>query len=260
MELFAFFAQLVINSPLNALGTPRHPFFQYLTNAHNPGIAADEYIEVAGELILQCGELEKLLHKLLRICAAFKVDCKLQTAQIGLVAHIAYLTDLPRFQKLGNLIHYLLNGGGIGYFIYLYHIFLWQIAPAGAYFEASASRTIDILHFRETIDYLAACRKIRGGHSGEDVVTGIGYEVGGGLTDFSQIEAADLACHTDGNAHIGGNKDVGEAGGQQGGLKHCAVIVVHKIDGVLIDILEYLGADGGQLGFGITGGCISHIP
>ena len=80
------------------------------------------------------------------------------------------------------------------------------------------------------------------------------------LADFIQVEAADHAGHAHGDAGVCGDQHIGEGGGQQGGLLHAAVIVIHKVHGVLVDIPENLRADGGELGLGITGGGVGHVP
>ena len=84
--------------------------------------------------------------------------------------------------------------------------------------------------------------------------------IDGGLADLAQVKAADLAGHAHGNAHVGGNQHIGEGGGQQAGLLHAAVIVIHEVHRVLVNVPEHLAADGGKLGLGITGGGVGHIP
>src|SRR5699024_9789461 len=65
---------------------------------------------------------------------------------------------------------------------------------------------------------------------------------------------------THGDALVGGHQHVGEGGGQQGGLLQLAVVVVHKVHRVLVDIPEQLGADGVQPHLGVPAGRPGHVP
>ena len=73
-----------------------------------------------------------------------------------------------------------------------------------------------------------------------------------GGADLVEVETADVGRHGDADALVGRDKDVGERGGQQARLLHGAVVAVDEVDRVLVDVLENLGADGGELGLGIT--------
>ncbi len=81
-----------------------------------------------------------------------------------------------------------------------------------------------------------------------------------GLAYLSQIKPADLACHPHGDAHVRGHKHVRERRRQQHGFFHTAVVIIAEINGILFDILKQLGADGRQLGLGIPGCRVCHIP
>ena len=52
---------------------------------------------------------------------------------------------------------------------------------------------------------------------------------------------------------------LGERGGQQARLLHGAVIAVNKVNRVLVDVFEDLGADGGELGLGVTRGGVAQV-
>ena len=81
----------------------------------------------------------------------------------------------------------------------------------------------------------------------------------GGGADLVEVEAADVGRHGDADALVGRDKDVGERGGQQARLLHGTVVAVDEVDRVLVDVLEDLGADGGELGLGITRGGVAQV-
>ena len=68
-----------------------------------------------------------------------------------------------------------------------------------------------------------------------------------------------MAGHADGDAHVGRDENVRIRCRQQGRLEHGVVVVIHKIDGLAVDIAEQLGADGVELRLGIARGGVGHI-
>ena len=60
MHFILAFGKIKIQLALNALGAERYPLGQYLFYAHDLRRAADKYIEIAAECILQCGHFEQL--------------------------------------------------------------------------------------------------------------------------------------------------------------------------------------------------------
>jgi|GEM_PF-3562504 len=80
-----------------------------------------------------------------------------------------------------------------------------------------------------------------------------------GGADLVEVEAADVGGHGHADALVGGDEDVGERRGQQAWLLHGAVVAVDEVHRVLVDVLEYLCADGGELGLGITGGRVAQV-
>ena len=79
------------------------------------------------------------------------------------------------------------------------------------------------------------------------------------FADLGQIEGADIAGHANRNAGIVIHQHRREGDRQQGRLLHGVIVVIHEVDGILIDIGEELGADLFQLDLGITGGGVGHI-
>ena len=74
----------------------------------------------------------------------------------------------------------------------------------------------------------------------------------GGGTDLVEVKTADVGRHSDADAFVGRDQDVGERRGQQARLFHGAIVAVNKIHRVLVDILKDFGADGRELGLGVT--------
>ena len=89
---------------------------------------------------------------------------------------------------------------------------------------------------------------------------GILHQGHGGGAQLCQIEGADVAGHADCNAQGIVGQNGGEGHGQQGRLGGGAVVVGHKVHGLLIDIPEQFLADTLELGLGITGSGAGHIP
>ena len=81
----------------------------------------------------------------------------------------------------------------------------------------------------------------------------------GGFAHFVQVEAADVGGHGNADALVRRHQDVGERGGQQARLLHGAVVAVHEVDRILVDVLEDLGANGGKLGLGVTRGGVAQV-
>ena len=79
------------------------------------------------------------------------------------------------------------------------------------------------------------------------------------VAELFEVEGADVRRHTDGDAQRIVRQNRREGDGQQRRFGRRAVIVGHKVDGVLVDVTEQLVADGFELGLGVTGGGIGHI-
>ena len=125
--------------------------------------------------------------------------------------------------------------------------------------EAAQTCLDDALHLLAAVDDLAAGGEIGYGHVLEQVAAGVLEEVHGGTADLVEVEAADVGGHGHADALVGRHQDVGERGGQQARLLHGAVVAVHEVDRVLVDVLEDLGTDGGELGLGVTRGGVGQV-
>ena len=259
MQLVLFLGKVKIHATPDALHTPGAPLVKDFPHAHDLRVACDKDVEVAGKRILQRCHLKELRHQLVRIHAALEIDGELQSAQVGLIAHIVDLSDLPALDELGDLVDHGLGSRGIRDLVDLNDVFLRNIPPLGTHAEAAAAGVVDALHLRAVKDDLTARGKVRRGERQEKIMPRIAQIVDCRLADLIEIKAADHARHTDGNAVVGRDEHVWERCRQQSRFLHAAVIVIDKIDRVLVDVAEHLGADRRKLSLGITGGGIGHI-
>ena len=252
MEPFLFALELKKRPAANSLSPPCDPLLQQFPHAHDAGHTGNQNIEVAGKAVLQRRQAEKLQHELFGIDAALDVNGQLETGKVGLVTHIVDLLDLAGVDQLGYLVDDGLGGDGIRNLIDFNQIAVLHILPAGADLERATPRLIDGAHLGGIIDDLAPCGEVRRWQSLQQIAAGVADKCLRCLTNLPQIEAADIAGHSGGNSGVAGHQDVGKCGGKQDRLLHCAVIVVHHVHGVKVDVPEKLCRDGFQLGFGIT--------
>ena len=225
---------------------------QDLAHAHNTGIAVDEHVEVARERILKRGQAIELGHELVGVDAALKVDGDAQAREVGFVADIGDLLDLALLGELDDALDDDIGLGGVGDLVDLDDALFGNPTPAGADLEAAQAGLNNLLHLLAVVDDLAAGREVGHGHVLEQVAVGILQVVHRCGTDLVEVEAADVGRHSDADALVGRDEDIGERGGQQARFLHGAVVAVDEVDRVLVDVLEDLGADGGELGLGIT--------
>ena len=244
----------------DALHTPGGPLLQNLPDAHDLGHTGNEDIEVAGEAVLQGGEPEQLLHQLVRFGAPLQVNGQLQAIQVCFVPHIGNFLQLAGLVQLCHLIQNDLRGGGIGNLGDFDDVLLFHIVPLGPELEAATAGGIDLPGSCLVKEQLCTGGKIGAGQGFQNVVVGIVNEGDGRFADLPQVERANVAGHAHGNALVGRNQHIGESGRQQHRLQPGGIVVIHHVHRVHVDIPEELGANGGQLGFGITGSRIGHIP
>ena len=86
------------------------------------------------------------------------------------------------------------------------------------------------------------------------------HQCHGGGAQLRQIEGTDVAGHAHRDAQRVVCQNGGEGDRQQGGLGGGAVVVGHKVHGLLVDIPEQLLAHAFQLCLGVTGSGAGHIP
>ena len=259
MQALGLFAQVKVDAATRGLNTPLDPLVQDLAHAHNARVTIDQYVEVARERILQRGRAIELRHELVGVDAALKVDSDAQTRKVGLIANVCDLFDLALFGELDDALDDDIGLGGVGDLVDLDDALFGNPAPAGANLEAAQPGLDDLLHLLAAVDDLAAGGEIGHGHVLEQVAVGILQVVHRGGADLVEVETADIGRHSDADALVGRDKDVGERGGQQAWLLHGAVVAVDEVDRVLVDVLEDLGADGGELGLGITRGGVAQV-
>ena len=259
VQTLGLFAQVKVNAATRGLNTPLDPLVQNLAHAHNTGIAVDEHVEVARERILQRGRAIELRHELVGVDTALKVDGDAQAREVGLVADVSDLFDLALLGELDDALDDDIGLGGVGDLVDLDDALFGNPAPAGANLEAAKAGLDDLLHLLAAVDNLAAGREVGHGHIFEQVAVGILQVVHRGGADLVEVETADIGRHGDADALVGRDEDVGERGGQQTRLLHGAVVAVDEVDRVLVDVLEDLGADGGELGLGVTRGGVAQV-
>ena len=259
VQALGLFTQVKVNAATRGLNTPLDPLVQNLAHTHNAGVTIDQHVEVARERILQRGRAIELGHELVGVDTALKVDGDAQTREVGFVADVGNLLDLALFGELDDALDNDIGLGGVGDLVDLDNALFGNPAPTGADLEAAKAGLDNLFHLLAAVDDLAAGREVGHGHVLEQVTVGVLQVVHRGSADLVKVETADVGRHGDADALIGRDKDVGERGGQQARFLHGAVVAVDEVDRVFVDVLEDFGADGGELGLGITRGGVAQI-
>ncbi len=234
-------------------------FFEYLPYPEGHRHAADQDVEVAGEAVLQRGQLEEPLHQLIGVGAALEVDGDLHTAQTRLVADIGYIAYLAVLDEVDDLLDDDLGGGGRRYMGDVDAVLLFVVGVYRADSDRAPARAVDLADSLFVIDDLRAAGEIRSRQGGDDIVILVTDQGGGGLAYLAQVEGAYVARHTYGDTGVGVDQHRREGRRQQGRLLHRVVVVVDEIDGVPVDIPEQLVAYRVELSLGITRGSPRHI-
>ncbi len=260
MQLVPALAEDKVHPPPDGLRPPGGPFLQNLPDAQHLGHPGNQDVEVAGEGILQGRLPVELGHQLIRVHAPLEVNGQLQSGEVRLVPHVGNLLGLAGFDQLRHLVQNGLYRSGVGDLVDLNEVFLFDIAVFGPDLHAAPAGVVDLPQDCGVADQLAAGGKIRGQQRLRQVAVRV-FEVGDrGVADLFEVKPAELRGHAHGNAAVGGDQDIGKGGGQQGRLLHGVVIVVHKVHGVAVDVLEDFLADGGQLCLRIPGSGPGHVP
>ncbi len=201
---------------------------------------------------MQRSGLEKLSHELLGVGAALYIDSNAQARKVRLVTNIGNLAHLTLFRELNDALNDYVGLSGVGNLIDLNDALVGQVAPTRANLKAAETRLVDLFHLLAAIDNLATCGKVRCWQVLMQVTLRIIQEVHRSCADLIQIEAADVGGHGHTDALVGRNQNIRKGRRQQARLFHGAVVAVHKVHRILVDVLENLGADGRQLSLGIT--------
>ena len=90
-------------------------------------------------------------------------------------------------------------------------------------------------------------------------MVGVFNQLDGGIAHLLEVERADRACHSHRDAGVGIDQNSREGHRQQGRFLELVIVVVHKIDGVLVDVPKQLLTDRVKLDLGVTGGSKRHI-
>ena len=114
VQLFLLLSQVKGQLPAYAPGAEADPLLENIRHAQLLWHRINEHIEIALEAVLQGGQLEQAGHQLFRIRPPPQIQCQLESGQVDLIPHIRDLLDLPGLDKVGDLVHDLLNGGGVG--------------------------------------------------------------------------------------------------------------------------------------------------
>ena len=259
MQTLLLALQVVVGAAAHTLGAEGNPLQQNAAHTQHLGLARDQHIEVAGKAVLQGRGLIQAGHQLVGVLAALEVDGQLQTVEVGLVAHVGDLTDLAELDQLGDLVHDGLDrccgrdAGDINAVVRL------VVAPLGADADTAAAVFQHILHLGGIVQDRAAAHKVRRGDNLPQISLRVFHQGDRCIAELLQIEGADVGCHADRDAQRIVGQNCREGDGQQRRFGRRAVIVRHKVDGVLVDVAEQLVTNRLKLGLGITGGGIGHI-
>ena len=259
MQAFLLALQIVVGAAAHALRAERDPLQQDLPHAQHFGLPGDQHVEVAGEVVLQRGGLEQPRHQLVRVLSALEVDGQFQAVQVGFVAHVADLADLAQLDQLGDLVHDGLHRGGGGNMGHVDAVVGFVVAPPGAYPHAAAAVFQHVLHLGCVVQDGAAAYKIGGGQNLFQFGVRVFHQRDGGAAELRQVERTDVGRHAHGDAQRVVGQDRGEGHRQQRGFGGGAVVVGHKIHGVLINVAEQFLTHRLQLGLGVTGGGVGHV-
>ena len=91
-------------------------------------------------------------------------------------------------------------------------------------------------------------------HSWSVVRSGSSMSALRGARDLAQVVRRDVGGHAHGDAGRAVDEQVGQLGRQHGRLHARAVVVLDEVDGVLVDVRQQLGGDGGHARLGVAHG------
>ena len=212
MELIALFLQIVDKRAAQAFHPERRPLVQNFADAERHRRAADEDVEIAGEIVLQRRKFEQPRHQLFAVAAALEVDGQLEAVEVGFVAHVGDFLDPAVFDQRDDDGLDFFQRGGVRNLRDLDAVGRLIVGILGAHLEAAAAGGIDFLELLAVVQQQAAGRKIGRLEDVEHLVAGDRFilnERRRHVADFAEVERADCARHPDGDARVGRHQHVG---------------------------------------------------
>ena len=212
------------------------------------GLAVVDGQEDHGEAFLHLGVLVELVEDDFVLRAALEFDDDAHAVAVGLIADVGDVVDDFFVDELGDaldevglvdLVGDLGDDDGLASAGDLLE------AALGAHHEAAATGLVGLGDVGAAVDEAA------GGEVGTlDVLEG-DFEVGagfgllaleegdGGVEGFGEVVRRDVGRHADGDAGAAVDDEVGDAGGEDGGLGGGLVVVGDEVYGVVIDVGEH---------------------
>ena len=199
------------------------------------------------------------MHKLIYLDTLFNVYRDLQTVDVCFISYARDLSYLVCLDKQTYLVNYRLDIGGVGYLCYLdTSLRLVKIVLCTQSYRASAC-AVYLVKLLLVVQHICAAGEIGTFKRFKCVEVGIFHKCDGRFAHLAEIERTHLARHRNGNTCVCVDKYGREGRREKRGLGSGVIIVWHKVNGVLVDVLEKLVADRLKLCLGITRCGISHI-
>ncbi len=223
------------------------------------GASGNQYVEIAVEGVLQCGLPVEPVHYGIGVGALFYIQRYFQPVQVGFITNICNVLYFVTSNKSYDGIYNRFSRCRIWYFVNFYTAVFLVIFVFCPYFEAAFASFIDFSHVLLVENKGAACRKIRTFDILQQIHIFILYICNRSVAHFLEVEAAKIAGHTDGNALVRIHENAGESRRQQGWFLHRSVVIVHKINGVFLQVPEQFFTDFFQLNLCVTRGGELHV-
>ncbi len=204
---------------------------------------------------------EELLHELLRVGAPFQVDGQLQAGQVGLVPHVGHFPELAGLDELGHLVQDGLHRGGVGDLVDLDEVVRLHIPPLGPDLEGPPAGGIDGRQLLPVVEQLAPGGKVRGQDGVQQVALRVADPGDGPVSHTSaRLNPQRLEAIPTAMPMLAETRMLGKEVGSRRGSVFSVVVVGDKVHHVLVDVPEELFADPVQLGLGVAGGGVGHVP
>ena len=262
MELVLLLLEIELKLALEAGESELDPFLYYRNYAELSWCRVDQHVEIALEAVFKGSELKELEHKLVGINAAAQIERELKSAEVDLVTEVHDLLELALLNEIRDLVKYHLDRGRVGDLNYINAVLRLVVVIARADLHRARAGLVDLLHLLAIVEYRSSAWEIG---CLDDIHYLVGRHVGvlehrdRSVADLSEIERADVGCHTDRDTHIGCHEDIREGRRQKNGLLHCVIVVGYEVDRILVDALEELGTEGIELYLGVTRCGEAHI-